>query len=604
MKITKALYTVVSLLNAKEKAQGVRVLCVMGGMSLLEVIGVVSVLPFLTLISNPDVLEKNEYLAEVYQLSHYIGITDKYMFLASLGAASFLVILFVALYRAYANYAINYFIELRRDALSSRLFGWYLSRDFDFYLVKDISDIKKTVLSEVDQLVSQVLRPVVLMISHAFISLALVFLLFFFDPVLALSIFGVFGAFYLLVYMAFRKILERNGEERVLSNTMRFKVVSEAFLVIKDLKFFKAESKYYDDYRAPSRSFSTAQAKHMAMSQTPQYLIEAVAFGGIVLFASVLILQGEGDRQVFAEFLPVLGLYAFVAYRMQPSLRSIFQGVAALKYGAVLLTNFSREFGAKAAVFDPQPEGRLKFEKDITLKGIEYAYPGAERQVLDGVSLSIRKGESVAIVGGSGAGKTTLVDVLLGLLVPTGGNIFVDSNLMSSFDYARFRSLIGYVSQQVTLVDKAVSENIAFGQPKNKVDMARVIAVAKMAQLHGVITNKLQDGYDTVLGENGFRLSGGERQRLGIARALYRDPEVLILDEATSALDTVTESEVSDAIYSMARKKTMIIIAHRLSTVKKCDRIVVMEKGMVKAVGSYQELSEIDSTFKKMLNAS
>lgn len=323
------------------------------------------------------------------------------------------------------------------------------------------------------------------------------------------------------------------------------------------------------------------------------------------------------------ELLPLLGLYAFSAYRAQPALTAIYQGITGLRYGTASVDNLFHELNSnnpqkqlfmgkdKLEVIEfgdiilkhyPKSSGlsdspRIKPCSVIKLEGINYKFPNAEKFVINNINLKIQVGSCVGIIGGSGAGKTTLLDIILGLLKPTNGFIVVDDIRIDAKNYSNWQKCLGYVPQEMFLTDASIGENIAFGVPINKIDHNQVIKCAKMAQIHDFIKSDLNEGYDTKVGERGVRLSGGQRQRISIARALYNNPDVLIFDEATSALDPITEKSVIQTISSLSGTKTVIIVAHKLTAVKYCDSIVLLDRGRIETVGTISEVEKLHKDF-------
>lgn len=591
------------MLGSEEKKKVVFILVIAIFLATLEVVGVVSIVPFLSILGDPEIINRNQYLNTAYLFLNDYGVKNKLTYVILLGVGSFFLITLTASYRAYAAYQLNDFVEMARHSLSSKLFSSIVQNDYEFFIDKNSSSLVKVILSEVDQFVLQVLRPTILMLSHSLLLVALLVLLVLFEPLLALALFGIFGSFYFLVYSIARSFLGESGRIRVLSNSLRFKIVSEAFAVVKDVKFFQCEERYVETFKEPSQKFSKAEARHKTLSQIPQYILEAIAFACILGIAAYLVFKEGLDSSALGKALPILGIYAFAGYRMQPSLRTVYQGVVALKYGSTLIDNlYASNTQYQAPLKKEKVKKQLSFNNQIELKEITYKYPEAERFALEQINLKINLGSSIAVVGSSGAGKTTLADIILGLLNPTSGQITIDGVKISKNQHEALGSFTGYVPQLVTLADSTVAENISFGRGNAAIDMAKVRAAAKLANIDRFINETLPQKYETMLGENGIKLSGGERQRLGIARALYTSPKLLVFDEATSALDTLTEREVVNAIETLTGDRTVIVIAHRLSTVKHCEQVILMEKGQIRAIGTYEELQIRDQVFEKMLS--
>jgi len=413
------------------------------------------------------------------------------------------------------------------------------------------------------------------------------------DPLTALIAFSIFGGVYAVIYFAVRTHLTHIGRDRVTANKARFKTANEAFGGIKDIKVQGCEYNYLLRFRGPSIRMALHQAKSQTLSQVPRFAVEAIALGGVVLFSLVLIARyGGAETAALGQVLPILGLYALVGYRILPMLQAVYGAVAQLRFGEGALENALRDLKGcedlpKLARTRPAP---LPLRREVALRDLDFSYPAAEGAGLRGVTLDIPAGTTLGVVGSTGAGKSTLVDLILGLLQPAGGTVSVDGTAVTQANVRAWQSNVGYVAQTIFLLDASISENIAFGEVRERIDEKRVIECARRACIHDFVVTELPAGYETVIGERGVRLSGGQRQRLGIARALYHDPALLIFDEATSALDNLTEKAVMAAIDAMAGQKTIIMIAHRLSTVKKCDKIVVLDRGRIVAEGTYEQL--------------
>jgi ABC-type multidrug transport system fused ATPase/permease subunit len=370
---------------------------------------------------------------------------------------------------------------------------------------------------------------------------------------------------------------------------------------IKDVKILGVERPFLERFAGPTRRMAVVQAKGAVISEAPRYLLEAMALGAMLVLILYLLFSGTGT---LVDILPTLGIFAFAGMRVFPALQTIYRELGKLRVSKPAVDELfadMMETRARALDWPAEAEGpRLALGDRLELDAVAYAYPAANRTALAGLDLTVPARSTLGIVGGTGAGKTTLVDLILGLLWPDAGAIRVDGVAVTKVNLRAWQDNIGYVPQQISLIDDSVAANIAFGVPKERVDMAAVERAARIAELHGFVTTELPQGYATRVGDRGVRLSGGQRQRIGIARALYRDPDVLILDEATSALDNLTEKAVMDAVHNLGRAKTIIMIAHRLSTVQGCDAIIMMEQGRIVARGTYEELLGTNLKFRAM----
>ncbi|MDZ7662801.1 MAG: ABC transporter ATP-binding protein [Thiohalophilus sp.] len=591
---------ILSLLDRQEKRRGILIVAMVTIMAALEVAGVASVMPFLSVVGNPEVVHSNAILASAYNTLGFTSVDD---FLLALGLFAFGLILTSAIFKALTLYAMNRFIEMRRHSISHRLLETYLRQPYAFFLNRHSSDMAKTILSEIDQLIHNVFRPSMDMFAYAIILGSMITLLVIVEPKIAAIVITVIGGLYIIIYAGVRGILGHIGSDLVRANKERFTAAGEALGGIKDIKLLGREQAYSSRFRSPSSRFARHQATNQTLSQVPNFLVEAVAFGGIIILTLVLLSSSGGvTGDGIGEILPMLGLYAFAGLRMKPAAQKIYIGFAKLRFGSASLNNiyndlYQRSALAEINVHDPRP---FNPQRAISLQDIHYSYPGSKEEALKSINLQINVGTSVGLVGSTGAGKTTLVDVLLGLLRPTQGSIVVDNKPVTDDELRAWQRTLGYVPQDIFLIDDSVSKNIALGVPTQQIDYDQVERCARMAQVHDFIMQEMPDGYDTLVGERGVRLSGGQRQRIGIARALYHDPHVLVFDEATSALDTLTEQAVMESIEALHHKKTIIIIAHRLTTVRECEQIFLLDKGIIIAKGEYDELINNNIAFRSM----
>lgn len=380
------------------------------------------------------------------------------------------------------------------------------------------------------------------------------------------------------MYISIRKYLGDIGQKRSQANTQRFKITAETIGGIKDLKVLGREKTYLESFKKPSYKFSHYNSINATFSEVPQFLVEVIAFGALLAMAMYALSSDGAD---IGSLLPVLGLYALGALKLKPAVNNIYKAIATMKYGASALDNVINDLQENDTEIDIKNDfKRLRLQKELKIENIDFYYPNTQQPALHNINIDIKANTTVGIIGTTGAGKSTLVDMILGLLQPTSGEIRVDTKLLNKDNIRQWQNSIGYVPQSIFLADDTIASNIAFGIEKDDIDMAQVEKVAKMAQVHEFVI-KQEDSYDTIIGERGVRLSGGQRQRLGIARALYHNPELLVLDEATSALDNQTEAEVMESIDNMSGSKTIIMIAHRLSTVERCDKIIKLENGEV-----------------------
>ena len=590
---------ILDLLTPPEKRRGLVVLAMVLVMALIETAGVASVMPFLAVLGNPEVVQSNEYLAWAFES---FGFESTQSFLIVLGTLSFLVVVFGSLFRLFTHYALQRYANMRRHSVSLRLLAGYLRQPYEFFLGRNTADLSKSILSEVDELTRNVFKPAIQLIAYGTSAFVLVLFLFLMDPWAAFAVTAVVGGSYALIYLAVRGILGRIGRDRALANRERFTAASEVLSGIKDIRVLGREGVYLSRFKGPSLRYSKHQATNSVLSVVPKYMIEAVGFGGVLALA-VFLMATRGD---LGAALPLLGVYAFAGYRLLPAAQQMFASLANLRFGLGAVEIVHDDLvGLPPRSSRPQPTEDFtpdsrQIRGDIVFDRVSYRYPGADAPSLRDISLTVPIGSSLGIVGATGAGKTTLVDVLLGLLPPSSGTIEVDGECIHEAGIRTWQRIIGYVPQHVFLTDASIAENIALGLALDELDGPAVRRAARTAELHNFVAS-LPDGYETVVGERGVRLSGGQRQRIGVARALYRVPRILVLDEATSALDNRTEARVMENIAGFLRQEsTLIVIAHRIGTVTGCAQILVLENGSVAGIGSYEDLEKGSRAFRKV----
>ncbi|OZB61124.1 MAG: ABC transporter ATP-binding protein [Lysobacterales bacterium 14-68-21] len=567
----EALKKIWSVFTPAERRKGRWMLVLVVLMALAETASVLSIMPFLSVLGRPSVIQDSPTLSRIYQS---LGMVDTRQLIFALGLASIVLVVSSSLFKTVTLHVLNRFVHLERHSISTRLLSRYLQQPYEFFLVNNPSILARNVLSEVDQLLYELIQPVSQLIAQGSVLLAMTVLIFCYDATTALCITAALAILYGTIYSLVRKRLARIGAERQRADGQRYQACNEALGGIKDVKVTHATNAYIGHFERASRLFSRHFATNETLAQSPLYLVEATGYTGLIIIALVL-LNRTND---VAHVLPALGLYGFAAYRMLPSAQIMYRGFAKLRFTSSTLDAIAQDLQlppeAPAAATSTLP-----LRHEIRLSGISYAYPSTpDKRILDGLDLVIPANSSVGIVGKSGAGKSTLMDILLGLLRPLEGTMTVDGTPISEANVARWQHTIGYVPQHIYLSDASVAENIAFGLPREAIDMAAVERAARAAQIHDFVVHELPQGYETQVGDRGIRLSGGQRQRVGIARALYRDPPVLLMDEATSALDTETEEALIDSIRALCERKTIIVIAHREASLHFCRQVIAINQ--------------------------
>lgn len=590
-----SLKKLLDLLTTEERRRAMLLLLMILLMALLDAIGVASIMPFVTLLANPGMIESNAFLRGLYS---GLGFRETQDFMFFLGVVMLGILLVSIVFKSVVTYAQLRFIYMREHSIGRRLVEGYLHQPYEWFLNRNSADLGKVILSEVAQVINNAMMPVMTLLTQGTLAAALLLLLVIVNPWVAVVVGLVLGLAYGAIYGTLRAYLARLGAERLKANEERFVVLGEAFGGIKEVKVMGLEDAYTHRFDGPARLFASAQATSLSISQLPRFALEGVAFGGLMVVV-LYLLREQGGLQAA---LPILAVYAFAGYRLLPAIQQVYAALTQLRFAGPALDALHRDLKelqlmpwSSAGV--PKP---LRLKRSIALRGVQYTYPNATQPTLVDLDLEIPAGSTVGFVGATGSGKTTTVDVILGLLEGEQGTLCVDDVAVTAANRRDWQRTIGYVPQQIFLADASVAENIAFGVPEDRIDHTAVERAARIAKLHDFVVAEMPQRYATVVGERGVRLSGGQRQRIGVARALYHDPCVLILDEATSALDNLTEQAVMDAVNNLSGQITVLLIAHRLTTVRKCDRIYMMRGGRVVAAGTYDELSQGNETFRAM----
>lgn len=586
----------IEALDPRERRRGAILLVLMVLAAFAEAGGVASIMPFVGVLSRPEVVDTNRYLHFLFRVS---GADSRQSFLVILGIAVFVALLASLAVKAIGLWALLRFAQNRSYTWGSRLVAGYLRKPYPWFLNRHSAELGNNVLSEVNQVVQGALLPALSAVASACVVVTLVALLMIIDPLLALAAAVFLGGLYGILSFSSRARLKRIGATRALANRARFRILTEALGGIKDVKVGSLEGHFAARFKTEARRLAESNIAVGVLGQIPSLGMQAILFGGML--AAVVYLLATYNE--FERALPVVTVFAFAGYRLVPALQAIYLGYSQVRFSEAavdLLCDHLSSMPQSSDIAIAPTSERRPLQQSLELKDLWYRYPGAPNSALKGINIRVPARAVVGLVGTTGSGKTTVVDVMLGLLPAERGSLLVDGVPIVGEDLASWGRSTGYVPQQIFLADESIAANIAFGVPADQIDHVAVEQAAKTANLHQFIVDELPNGYATKVGERGVRLSGGQRQRVGIARALYRNPDLLILDEATSALDSVTEEVVMDALQNLGGKKTIVLVAHRLTTVRRCDCIHLLDNGVLVASGTYAELLEENAKFRAL----
>ncbi len=562
----------------------------------LEVAGIGMIPAFVAIVADPDRVMSAEWLQPIIAMLG-IGNAQDLLIWGSVVLVGIFII--KSIYIITFNYFEARFIYNRRYTISYRLMQSYMQAPYTFHLQRNTSELLRNISQEINVLINNVITNILMMGREGVITLAILIFLFSMEPlitmlVILLSGFGA-GTFILLN----KKKMKEYGEEEQERRAEMIKAVNQGLGGIKEARVLNREDEFIDKFRVEAFKSTRLMAYLRFIQQIPRPVVETTAVLGMLMIAVLLVWQ---DRSM-GVIIPILTLFAMATVRLMPSVQQLVSMYTRLRYNIVSLDpvyDDLKELAAFNTQFkkDRKKNNQLKLNDCIKINTVSYHYPDSEVQALENISLTVPKGKAVGFVGSSGAGKTTIVDLILGLLEPDKGEILIDGIDIQQ-NLSAWQKNLGYIPQSIYLADETLRSNIAFGIPKEEIDDSKVLNAVKLAQL-GTLIEQLPDGLETIIGENGTRLSGGQRQRVGIARALYHAPDVLVMDEATSALDNITEKQITSAIESLKGERTLIMIAHRLSTVKNCDMLYFMEEGKIVEQGTYDDLVHSNIRFREM----
>ena len=577
----KILQKMNKLLDAKQKRVMVLIIFLMLIGGVLESLSISVVIPVISVLLDPMAVETNGVLSFIYNL---LGLTNVTQFtiimMLSLVAAFILKNLFLFL----QNVVQMRFVYTNQFATSRRMMINFMNRPYEYYLNADTAVIQRSITSDVNNMYGLILN-LLQLISEVVVFACLVAVLLVVDAMMIITIAVLLIVVLLVIKVVLKPIMAKAGKENQEFYSGLFKWIEQSVMGIKEIKIANKEQYFINEYAKCGFGYVNAVQRYNLFNATPRLLIETVCIAGLVLYMLVVMLQGA----TVTEMLPQLTTFGLAAMRLIPSANRINNFLTNISYFEPFFMgvsdNLQEEINDENVVYDvaayehAKEVDKMDVHQTIELQDITYQYPNSEALIFDHAEMTVPVGSAVGIVGSSGSGKTTIVDVMLGLLQLKTGRILADGVDVQT-NYEGWLKNIGYIPQTIFMIDSTIRKNVAFGYAEEDIDDNRVWEVLKEAQLDEFVRS-LPEGLDTGIGERGIRISGGQRQRIGIARALYEDPEVLVLDEATSALDNDTEAAIMESINRLHGKKTLVIIAHRLQTIEKCDMVFRVENGKI-----------------------
>lgn len=566
-------------------------------MAFTELLGIASIAPFMALVGDISLLEGTGFFARLYQMS---GLTDPTEFLFFTGLLVLTALTVSTIVSMYVTWRLSLYGASVGTEISDRLYTYYMQEDWQFHANGSSAQLTKQVSTETMRITNGIIQPLMRMNAKIVLTCFIAIAIIIYEPLIALFGLTIFIISYLLLYKLVRKKLTLNGQKLSDVATQRFRLMNEGFGGIKDVLLLDRSYDFINSFQESSVTFSRAQGVNLAISQVPRYFMELIAFGTMISLVLLLIKLYDGN---LGQVLPILAVYALAAFKLLPALQQVYASVTQIKGSVAAFDAVKRDLARSSESYIKNKANQLlqpiTFRNQLDLKNIRFKYPGKDVAAVNGVDMTIPVNSVIGLVGSSGSGKSTLIDILLGLLIPQSGEIQVDNIEITSRNRRSWQDKLGFVPQSIFLSEGTIAENIAFGLPIASIDFEQIRKVIELSNLDELI-KELPSGLDTRVGERGIQLSGGQRQRIGIARALYHGASILVFDEATSALDGITEKIIMDAIHNLSGEKTIIMIAHRLKTVQKCDIIYLMDKGNIVDQGTYQQLVDNNPKFKEM----
>jgi len=564
-------------------------------MSFIEITSIISITPFMALVADPTILSRDNFLATLY-LKYNLEL---YEFIFYLGIAVLIFLMISTIVSMIITWRLSMFAAKIGTDIANRLYSHYLDQEWLFHTVESSSHLTKKIATDSVRVGNEIIAPLMQMNARLILVFLILIAMFFYDPFIVIFGLIIFTSGYIILFKFVRVRLEKNNKIISKMLSKRFKLLTNGFGGIRDILLFGRSSYFKTEFNKSSDNLAFSEGTIVGIGRVPRYLIELLSFGSMIALVLYLIKTSNGDLSVI---LPILSVYGLAAMKLLPSLQVIYNSLTIIKGNLSAYESIKEDLKRiNISKIKKNDFTRAVWSKnnEIILKEATFIYPGKNSPALSSISLKIKPNTLVGFVGTSGSGKSTIADLISGLIIPKHGKVIIDGIPLDEQNINLWKKKIGFVSQAIFLIEGTIVENIAFGVSEDLIDHKKIEKVLKLSNLYEFVS-KLEKGVHSKVGERGVQLSGGQRQRIGIARTLYYDADVLIFDEATSALDGITEKIIMDSIQDFTGKKTLILIAHRLKTIKKCDEIFMMENGKIVDQGEYEYLLSNNEQFKKM----
>ncbi len=574
-------------LNKKQKNKFIILQIVVVFNSFIEILGVSSILPFISLVSNENIIFENDTFSKIYLFFNFSDVNE---FILFSGFLVFFLLLLSTISSITTTVLLANFANQIAAELSNRLFKHYINQNWIYHLNTSSSLILNNIYHECSRVTRGIADATMQMISRICFSIPMCIGIFIVNPFVAVFGIVIFLFSYFLIYKTIRKKAFNNGVILTKNNKEKYQIISEAFGGIKNVILSNTSLYFIDKFNTKSFALAKAAALNINLMRIPKFLIEFVAFGCVVILIVLLNLNSQGN---FQTVIPQIAFFALAGYKLIPSFQQIYMNITNIKSNISALDSIDYDLQKSIENKVTLKEKKENFNsfKNLTLKDISFSFKERKKFKISNLNLNITANSIIGIAGQSGSGKSTIINLILGLLEPSKGNISIDGKKLDKQNIKSWQKNIGYVPQSIFLCEGTLKENIAFGIDQKNIDNKLIENAINLADLTDFVST-LPENLDTKLGERGVQLSGGQQQRVGIARALYHNPNILIFDEATSSLDENSEKNIMNAIDKFSRLKTIIIIAHRTNTLKKCDNIFIIDNGSVVNEGNFESLFE------------